>query len=316
MSQPHEHGAVDPHIVLSAVHRPDHWPQAPSGASETTRPSWRGPSDTYVQTGPGGFEAAAFWRPPKVECVPVQPCSLADVLDLTGNDPFVRSSTRYRSGSAWRDSRGSVAWTNLDPEGSVRQLAALGEPPTVAELVATVLRETDHIPRLSLPRGTFTYLPTWIAVDRTTDWDFRSTTAPPPQQAGEDRVGWLDDGETGDIKDLLTEANPETSTWPGEPKARRWAGIRGRDEHLDVCLADTSGVEGVGHFSAISTRPEARGRGLASAVTAWATRQIFVEGYDVVTLGMYADNVAAQRTYGRLGFIEHHRFTSGVLAKT
>lgn len=70
----------------------------------------------------------------------------------------------------------------------------------------------------------------------------------------------------------------------------------------------------VGHFSAIAIRPDARGQGLGSALTAWATRRLFREGYDLVTLGLYAGNTAARRMYDRLGFTGEHRFTSGKVA--
>lgn len=245
--------------------------------------------------------------------MPVQPCSPADLLALTGNDPFVRSQSRYRFGSAWHLG-GAVAFLSLDADGKARHLASIGAPSEVAELVAAAVREGPQAPRLSVPRGALPHLPAWLHVENPTDWDFRSATAPSAPQPGEERVGWLDDVETGEVKELLADANPESSTWPGDAKVRRWAGIRGAGARLDVCLADTSGANGVGHLSAIATRPETRGRGLGGAITAWATRRLFAEGCDIVTLGMYADNTVARRVYDRLGFSDDHPFTSGVLA--
>lgn len=248
--------------------------------------------------------------------MPVQRCSPADLLDVTGNDPFVRSQARYRFGPAWH-SDGAAAFVSLDAEGNVRHLAAVGQPERVAGLVAAAIREIPDVPRLSLPRGTPEYLPAWLRLDDRTDWDFRSTTHPPPVrrgqhgQPGQDRVGWLGDADAPEVAELLTAANPGSSAWPGDARVGRWAGIRAACGRLDACLADTSGA-GVGHFAAISTRPGTRGRGLGSAITAWATRRLFEEGYGIVTLGVYADNAAARRMYDRLGFTDDHHFTSGV----
>lgn len=248
--------------------------------------------------------------------MPVRQCSAADLLALTGNDPFVRAQSRYRFGTAWHDGRGSVAFVGLDAEENVRHLAAIGGPPRVAELAATAVREVPEVPRLSVPRGTLGYLPAWLAIEGATDWDFRSTVAFPPHQPGEDRVGWLDGADAGDVKELLVAANPGSSVWPGEPKVRRWAGIRDAAGELEACLADTSGADGTGHVSGIATRPDSRGQGLSSAITAWATRRLLEQGCDIVSLGVYADNAAARRVYDRLGFTDEHHFTSGALVST
>lgn len=243
----------------------------------------------------------------------MHPCSVADLLTLTHGDPFIRSQRRHRLGRAWR-LNGTVAFLRLDSDDNPRGLAALGEPPRVAELVTEVVHEVPAVPRLSVPRGTLPYLPAWLWLEDASDWDFRSAATPPPAQPGEDRAVWLDPEADGEVKELLAVANPDTSTWPGEAKVRRWAGIRGAGGHLDACLADTSGANGIGHVSAIATRPQGRGQGLGAAITAWATRRLFAEGCDIVTLGMYEGNDVAGRIYDRLGFTDDHHFTSVVRA--
>lgn len=90
--------------------------------------------------------------------------------------------------------------------------------------------------------------------------------------------------------------------------------IRTAGGRLDACAADTSGAP-VGHLSAIATRPECRGQGLGTAISAWLTRQLLAE-FDLVTLGVYADNPAALRLYDRLGYAADHHFTSGVLVRS
>ncbi|MDP9407681.1 MAG: GNAT family N-acetyltransferase, partial [Actinomycetota bacterium] len=53
--------------------------------------------------------------------------------------------------------------------------------------------------------------------------------------------------------------------------------------------------------------------GLGKAVTAALARQLFEDGRDVVTLGMYADNPKGRALYDALGFRDEHPFTSGPL---
>ena len=112
---------------------------------------------------------------------------------------------------------------------------------------------------------------------------------------------------------LLAVANPDAAAQPGDPRVRRWVGIRhtGRG-YLVACAADTTEATGVGHVSSIAAHPEFRGGGLGAAVTSALIGDLFAEGCDVVTLGMYADNVAGKALYDRLGMHERG-YTSGRL---
>jgi ribosomal protein S18 acetylase RimI-like enzyme len=143
-----------------------------------------------------------------------------------------------------------------------------------------------------------------------TDWDLRWLGAPPPYQPGEDDVEPIDDD--AEIEDLLRESSPTASAMPGDPAVRRWVGIR-EEGALIACAADTSAATGVGHLSSIAVRTSARGRNLGAVVTAALARQLFDDGNDIVTLGMYADNGYGRAMYDKLGFADDHRFTSGPL---
>ena len=72
----------------------------------------------------------------------------------------------------------------------------------------------------------------------------------------------------------------------------------------------------VPHLASIATHPDVRGTGLGAAVTAALTRQLLAEGHEVVTLGMYADNVVARRMYLRLGYRCAHEFSSRAVVPT
>lgn len=260
--------------------------------------------------------------------MPARECSVPAALAAAGHDPFLYRLTRDGSGPAWHYRRddgtapvdddrvnAAVAVLRRGPDDTPRSLAVLGPPREAAALLAELAPMLPQGLGITVPRGALPYAPRVLHAPYPADWDWRVTRCFPPRRPGEEWVKWLDNvpSTASAVNELLAEANPDSSTWPGEPKVRRWAGIRGADGSLDCCLADTS-AGSQGHLSAISTRPGARGRGLGSAITAWATRCLLAEGWEIVTLGVYADNPAAQRTYDRLGFVLEHRFTSGTLA--
>jgi GNAT superfamily N-acetyltransferase len=185
---------------------------------------------------------------------------------------------------------------------------SLGEPAAVAALLADLIGEIPNNTRVTMPRGTPPLLPAWVAVDGS-DWEFFWVDAPMPVQPREAEVVHVLPEE---VAPLLAAASPTASAQPGDPAVRRWAGVRG-PEGLLACAADTSGATGVGHLSSIAVHPSARGQGLGAAVTAALTRQLLEDGCDLVTLGMYADNVAGAALYRHLGMRNDHHFTSGPL---
>jgi GNAT superfamily N-acetyltransferase len=238
--------------------------------------------------------------------------SSAEVLVATGHDPFARATLRRPLARGWLR-EDAVAWIGTDAEERVPYLSALGRPDAVAELISELLPEMPPRQRVTLPRGTAALLPAWVGLDGLGNWDFRWLAEPPPVQPGESDVLPVDDDAA--VTTLLAAASPEASAVPGEPAVRRWWGTRAVDGRLLACAADTSAATGVGHLSSIAVDPPSRGRGLAKAVTAAATRALLDEGCDVVTLGLYADNLAARGLYDALGFADEHQFTSGRLVQ-
>ena len=234
--------------------------------------------------------------------------SAAEVLVATGHDPFARSSLRRAMVRGW-SGESACAWLGVDPDDRTPYLSTLGEPPAVAALLTELLPELPPRQRVTVPRGTPACLPAWVGLDGT-DWDFRWLDAAPAVQPGEELVEPVDDDVA--VKALLTASSPTASAHPGDAAVRRWVGIRDGDE-LIACAADTSGSSGVGHLSSIAVHPDWRGRGLAKAVTAALTRQLFADGCDLVTLGMYAVNTVGRAVYDSLGYRDEHRFTSGPL---
>jgi ribosomal protein S18 acetylase RimI-like enzyme len=234
----------------------------------------------------------------------VIPCSIDDVLSLTGDDPMVRAIRGAERGPAWRThDGGAVAFTGSDAEDRVSALIGLGPPEATARLVLAVCGEVPEGIRVMVPRGTP------LPLSQPVDWHLRAAYAEPPRQPAEDTVAWCADGEA--ITELLRIVSPDASAWPGDPKVRRWAGIR--NGRLAACLADTTTMPCVGHISSIAVHPDERGRALGPSITAWAMRRLFAEGCDVITLGVYAHNAVGLRMYDRLGFTVDRAMTSGRL---
>jgi ribosomal protein S18 acetylase RimI-like enzyme len=229
--------------------------------------------------------------------------SAAEVLVATDHDPYVRGRLSRTDVEGWAG-HDAVAWRFSDG-----YVMTHGEPPAVALLVEALLPELRDGQSITVPRGTAPLLPAWVALEGT-DWDFRWTTERPPRQPLEANVVDVTDDA---VAELLALGNPDAAAQPGDRRVRRWVGIRhtGRG-HLAACAADTTEATGVGHLSSITVRPHMRGGGLGSAVTAALIGDLLGGGCDVVTLGLYADNLAGRALYDRLGM--HQRgFTSGTL---
>lgn len=231
--------------------------------------------------------------------------SAAEVLLAAEHDPYVRGRLMRTDVSGW-SGFGAVAWRFTHGDGKPYVMTH-GAPTSVAALVEELLTELRDGQQMNVPRGTPAALPAWVALTGT-DWDFRWTDSPPPLQPREHEVVEVTAEE---VQALLAQANPEAAAQPGDPRVRRWLGLRGPSGLL-ACGADTSEATGVGHLSSIATLPAARGQGLGAAVTAALIRTLLAEDCDVVTLGMYASNTAGRALYDRLG-MQDRGFTSGNL---
>ncbi|AEG44386.1 GNAT family N-acetyltransferase [Isoptericola variabilis] len=207
-------------------------------------------------------------------------------------------------------------------------LLAVGEPDAAARLVLDADaqlradgRALGPVTRTSVPRGTHRALAA-LAAARGVDapapfdrppsgaWDWLGTTAEPPAQPGEDRVVELA-GEDGraEVAECLAVAHPHGELPVDEPRSR-WFGWRDHDGVLRGVVGASRRVPGQPWvLGSVGTDPAWRGRGIAAAVTAVATREGLAEA-PMVTLGMYADNDTARRLYRRLGYEVAQEFES------
>jgi ribosomal protein S18 acetylase RimI-like enzyme len=142
------------------------------------------------------------------------------------------------------------------------------------------------------------------------EWDWLGTVVAPPAQPGEDRVVELV-GEEGRREGAacLAVAHPHGELAVDEPRSRWW-GWRDDDGVLRGVVGASRLVPGQPWvLGSIGTDPAWRGRGIAAATTAVATREGLAEA-SLVTLGMYADNHGARRLYRRLGYEVGQEFES------
>lgn len=226
----------------------------------------------------------------------------------------------------WRERTDGLRPFAVEADAAGTSLLGVGTPDAAARLLLRADAElrsqgdTLRVRRASLPRGTRAALaarPHRAGVvpepfDREPGgaWDWFGSIAPAGVQPGEDRVTELDGpGARDEVARALAVANPHGELPPDEPRSRWW-GWRDDAGVLRGVAGASRRVPGQPWvLGSIGTDPAWRGRGIAAAVTAAATRA-GLEEVALVTLGMYADNDAARRVYLRLGYTVAQRFES------
>ncbi|MFC8923346.1 GNAT family N-acetyltransferase [Cellulosimicrobium sp. NPDC057127] len=205
--------------------------------------------------------------------------------------------------------RGDVLWGVGSADAAARLLLDAGE------------RFAPGVARSALPRGTTAAarglaartgraLPAHLRTDPVSAWDWFWTAEPPPYQTGEERVvGLVDEADRAAARALLDDANPAAELDPAATGTHWWGWADDTGALRAVAGARCPGPGVPWEIGGVATHPAWRGRGLARAVTAAATRAALREA-DVVALGMYADNDAARQVYGRLGYVVGQRFES------
>ncbi len=112
---------------------------------------------------------------------------------------------------------------------------------------------------------------------------------------------WLPDSALDEAAALLASANPSAYVVPGDPGARRWAGIRDASGALLSVAADCWPARELGFIGGVATHRQHRGLGLSRQVCGWLTERLF-DDYGAVSLMVDRDNPAAIALYERLGF--------------
>jgi RimJ/RimL family protein N-acetyltransferase len=118
----------------------------------------------------------------------------------------------------------------------------------------------------------------------------------------------LDDADLPDLLRLYAEAYPGNWFDRRMLETGHYVGVRQDGRVLAVAGVHVwSPVYRVAALGNVTTHPEVRGRGLATAAVAALCRRL-LETVDVVTLNVKADNAPAIAVYERLGFTEVARY--------
>lgn len=231
-------------------------------------------------------------------------------LDRTG-PPFWRHHLAADPVSAaWRAGTALVVEVAPRPDGrwpGARQWVALGPARHLGPLLAALAAERPPPDRLSLED--VGVVPPWPH-EVAGHWTWMYADAPPPDVPSPPVVALDEARDAARLRALLDAGHPESWSRPGDGQAEVWLGIEdGAALVAAGCVLRRR--TGAGHLQGVVTHPDHRGRGLGRAVSAALTRRAQAGGSGVATLGVYAANAAAVRTYLSLGYRAPHTFRSG-----
>jgi len=219
-----------------------------------------------------------------------------EVLKALDGHAYARFSTAMAADVGGLTGDGAVLWWGATGFGRIAH--AFGPAAAIAGLVEAGRAAMGAVRWINMPR------PEGVLSDRA--WDFRWTTSVPGLDPDREVVGVEGDDE---IDALLDEAFPDSSVRPGHPLVIGWYGVRAGGR-LAAVAADRSGRPPgsdarptVGAIGGLAVHPDFRGQGLGKALSAALTGR-FVRDYGLSTLGVYPENVAAQRMYESLGYQE------------
>jgi predicted GNAT family acetyltransferase len=105
-----------------------------------------------------------------------------------------------------------------------------------------------------------------------------------------------------EISDFLKANAPNSSVWPGNPELVFWAGKRNQSGELIAVGAVTMWETGQKVLSSVGTAENERGKGLATKLVAEMVAKAYEMGFPRLGLAVRADNIAAKRSYEKVGF--------------
>lgn len=108
--------------------------------------------------------------------------------------------------------------------------------------------------------------------------------------------------EDEEISDFLTANAPNSSVWPANPEVVFWAGKRNADGDLIAVGAVTMWETGQKVLSSVGTAINERGKGHATKLVTEMVAKANELGFARLGLAVRADNIAAKRSYEKVGF--------------
>lgn len=243
------------------------------------------------------------------------PVDRATLLGRTG-DPFLRYAApadvlAVASHHGWA---ALARWRPHGHWGGLAVAAPEAPPASESEALAALVALAEELGASpewfsTAPGRELVAPPGWQA-GRGGTWAFMWTDRAddlPPAPTG---LVELDDStDAARIEDFGLTHNADFEGFPGRGYSSLWLGVE--DAAGELAAVGTVHVLGSGapHLAGIVVRPDLRGTGLGTALTAELTR-CAVAAYGVSTLGVYSDNAVALRLYHRLGYaVAHHLHT-------
>lgn len=220
--------------------------------------------------------------------------------------PFLlEGAGRWSVARSWVDPGGVLLDTAL--ASGARAIVGVGAAGAVASLLVAVLRERPPPTLVTVPRGVSDLVTGGVAdagLRRTLEWDWLLTQRAPDAQREEDLVvPLLTEQDRAQVAELLAVAYPSGWKVGRDRPDQHWWGVRDEGGRL----VGSAGVRRLGpagpaRLGGIATHPAVRRRGIASALTARATREALAAGAPWVSLAIRRDNAAARALYLGLGF--------------
>lgn len=105
-----------------------------------------------------------------------------------------------------------------------------------------------------------------------------------------------------EIAGFLKLNAPNSSVWPGNPEVLFWAGKRNQSEELIAVGAVTMWESGQKVISSVGTAKNERSKGHATKLVAEMVATANKLGFPRLGLAVRADNIAAKRSYEKVGF--------------
>lgn len=226
--------------------------------------------------------------------------SLDEVSAASNDDAFARWAAQRLDASGAAYAYGGAIAVVAPALFHRDRLVVRGEPDAATELIrhlAPALPDTYRV--LGAAPVLHAAVDDLPGLELLGEFDWMETTTPAPSAPVS--ADWLSDDAIPEAAALMARASPGSWAVPGQPAARRWAGVRDDASRLVALAADAWSGGGVGFVAGVATDPEARGSGLGRAVTAVVTNAL-LDDYGRAALMVDRANEAAIGLYRRLGY--------------
>ena len=231
-----------------------------------------------------------------------------DVLAVRPDDPYLRWRLERHPLLALAVDGDHLGYVRRTPKGE-NWATLVGEDPSCLAALLAHLDNEVGVDGITVPEAAYAHVPESQRGRDPGHWSLWFLDNATPVRPS--RAVALDDDDPR-IAPLLVHS-PSSYIGPDHPDVRRWVGVVEGDRLVSVGahLVDRGDAA---HLVSICTDPSERGRGAAAEVVSGLVRAARSDGCPIVELEMYVANSAGASLYRRLGFVEHGRYFSWLIA--